>query len=164
MRIVRGPNDAGALADCMPLVGPAAFGVPYQFQIVQNADTVVIFYEYPGTFRIIPIDGTAHQVDPDPTWLGDSVGHWEGDTLVVDGIGFNTRTALNGYNHSESLHIVEKFTRTSYDTIAYEATMEDPGVFQRPWTTTSQFRLRPDLRRIDEFICENNKDYSVLFK
>jgi hypothetical protein len=124
---------------------------------------VVIFYEYPGIFRIIPTDGTIHPEDPDPTWLGDSIGRWEGDTLVVDAVGFNTRTELNGNKHSESLHIVEKFKRTAYNTIEYEATLEDPEVFVAPWSAARQFSLRPDLRRIDEFVCEANKDYSALF-
>ena len=111
-RVVRGPQDAGALSDCMPIAGPAAYTVPYQFQLVQNANYVLILHEYPGVFRIVPLPqgnvNPAHPVDPDPTWMGDSVGRWEGDTLVVDTVGFNTRTELSGYKHSEGLHIVEK--------------------------------------------------------
>ena len=94
----------------MPLSPPDAFGVPYQFQIVQNKDYLVILHEYPGTFRIIPLDGEPHQVDPDPTWLGDSVGRWEGDTLVVDTIGYNDKTEISGFRHTEALHTVERFT------------------------------------------------------
>src|SRR5438067_7902967 len=162
-RIVRGPDDAGATANCMPLVPPQSWGVPYQFQILQGANYVAIFHEYPGTFRIIPTDGTPHQADPDPSWLGDSVGHWEGDTLIVDTIGFNEKTELQGYRHTESLHMVEKFRRPDFNTIQYEATIEDPNVFAQPWTITRTFTLRPDLKRIDEFICENNRDYRPLF-
>ncbi len=162
-RVVRGPNDAGALADCMPIAGPAAFTVPYQFQISQTPSYTIILHEYPGIFRIVPTNGAAHPVDPDPTWLGDSIGRWEGDTLVVDTIGFNTRTELSGYKHSEKLHIVERFSRPDFDTLQYEATLEDPEVFVRPWTVTRTFPLRPDLNKIDEFVCENNKDYSKLF-
>src|SRR5581483_1920066 len=162
-RVVRGPNDAGALSDCMPIAGPAAFTVPYQFQISQTPSYTIILHEYPGIFRIVPTNGAAHPVDPDPTWLGDSIGRWEGDTLVVDTIGFNTRTELSGYKHSEKLHIVERFRRPDFDTLQYEATLEDPEVFVRPWTVTRTFPLRPDLNKIDEFVCENNKDYSKLF-
>jgi hypothetical protein len=162
-RIVRAPDDTGATANCMPLVPPQSWGVPYQFQILQGANYVAIFHEYPGTFRIIPTDGTPHQVDPDPSWLGDSVAHWEGDTLVVDTIGFNDKTELQGYRHTESLHMIEKFRRTDYETIQYEATIEDPNVFEKPYTITRSFALRPDLKRIDEFICENNRDYKPLF-
>ena len=162
-RVVRGPNDAGALSDCMPIAGPAAFTVPYQFQILQTPAYALILHEYPGIFRIVPTNGAAHPVDPDPTWLGDSIGRWDGDTLVVDTIGFNTRTELSGYKHSERLHIVERFSRPDFDTLQYEATLEDPEVFVRPWTVTRTFPLRPDLNKIDEFVCENNKDYSKLF-
>ena len=162
-RVVRGPNDAGALSDCMPIAGPAAFTVPYQFQISQTPSYAIILHEYPGIFRIVPTNGAAHPVDPDPTWLGDSIGRWDGDTLVVDTIGFNTRTELSGYKHSEKLHIVERFSRPDFDTLQYEATLEDPEVFVRPWTVIRTFPLRPDLNKIDEFVCENNKDYSKLF-
>ena len=162
-RIVRGPQDTGATANCMPLVPPQSWGVPYQFQILQGANYVAIFHEYPGTFRIIPTDGSPHPVDPDPSWLGDSVGRWEGDTLVVDTIGFNEKTELQGYRHTEALHMVERFRRTDFDTIQYELTIEDSNVFEKPWTVTRTFALRPDLKRIDEFICENNRDYRPLF-
>ena len=162
-RIVRGPDDTGATANCMPLVPPQSWGVPYQFQIVQGANYVAIFHEYPGTFRIIPTDGGPHPVDPDPSWLGDSVGRWEGETLVVDTIGFNDKTELQGYRHSESLHMIERFRRTDFDTIQYEVTIEDPNVFEKPYTLTRTFAARPDLRRIDEFICENNRDYRPFF-
>jgi hypothetical protein len=162
-RITRGPDDTGATSNCMPLVPPQSWGVPYQFQILQGASYVAIFHEYPGTFRIIPTDGSPHQVDPDPSWLGDSVGHWEGDTLVVDTIGFNDKTELQGFKHTESLHMIEKFRRTEFDVVQYEVTIEDPNVFEKPYTLTRSFALRPDLKRIDEFICENNRDYRPLF-
>lgn len=162
-RVVRGPNDAGYLSDCMPVAGPAAYTVPYQFQIIQNDNYVVIFHEYPGTFRIVPTNGGVHTVDPDPTWLGESVGKWEGDTLVIDAIGFNTRTELSGVRHSEALHIVERFKRASDGSLEYEATLEDPEVFVRPWVVARTFPVRTDLKKIDEFVCENNKDYKDLF-
>jgi hypothetical protein len=162
-RPVRSATDAGGTSDCMPLAGPQAFGVPYQTQIVQNRDYVIILHEYPGVFRIIPTNGTVHPVDPDPTWMGDSVGKWEGDTLVVDTVGFNTKTEISGFKHSEALHMVERFSRPNYDTLQYEATLEDPNVFVRPFTVTRAFALRPDLNKIDEFVCENNRDYSKLF-
>jgi hypothetical protein len=162
-RVVRGPDDTGATSNCMPLIPPQSWGVPYQFQILQGASYVAIFHEYPGTFRIIPTDGSPHPVDPDPSWLGDSVGHWEGDTLVVDTIGFNDKTELQGFRHTEGLHMVEKFRRTELDVLQYEVTIEDPNVFEKPYTIARTFGLRPDLKRIDEFICENNRDYRPLF-
>ena len=147
----------------MPLVPPQSWGVPYQFQILQGANYVAIFHEYPGTFRIIPTDGSPHPVDPDPSWMGDSVGHWEGDTLIVDTIGFNDKTELQGFRHTEDLHMVERFRRADFDTVQYEVTIEDRNVFEKPYTLTRTFSLRPDLKRIDEFICENNRDYRPFF-
>ncbi len=76
--------------------------------------------------------------------MGDSIGHWEGDTLVVDTVGFNDKTEINGYQHTDALHIVERFRRAEYNTLQYEATLEDPNVFVKPWTVSRGFALRPD--------------------
>jgi hypothetical protein len=162
-KVVRGPNDAGLYSDCMPLAGPQAFAVPYEFQLVESAHSVAILNGYPGTFRIIPTDGGVHPADPDPTWMGDSIGHWEGDTLVIDSVGFNDKTEINGYRHTDALHIVERFSRPDYNTIRYEATMEDPNVFVKPWTMARTYTLRPDLVKVDEFVCEHVPDYSKFF-
>jgi hypothetical protein len=165
-KIVRGPDDEGQYADCMPVAPPQAYSVPYQWQIVQGLNYVTIFYEYPGTFRIIPTSGGPHQADLDPTWMGDSIGHWEGDTLVVDIAGFNDKTEVNGFKHTEALHVVERFHRTSFNQLQYEATIEDPNVWVKPWTLTRTFQLRPDLTKIGEFVCENNHEnqYEKFFK
>jgi hypothetical protein len=163
-KVVRGPTDAGLYSTCSPTGVPGAYFVPYQWEIVQGRDRVVILYEYPHLFRVIPIDGTPHPADPDPTWMGDSVGRWEGDTLVVDTVGFNDKTELpGGYRHTESLHVVERFHRIDFNNLDYQATIEDPNVFEKPWTISRGFPLRPDLTKVDEFICENNKDYSKFF-
>jgi hypothetical protein len=157
------PQDTGRTADCMPLSPPDAFGVPYQFQIVQNKDTLVLLHEYPGTYRIIPLDGEPHQSDPDPAWLGDSVGRWEGDTLIIDTIGYNDKTEVSGYRHTDALHTVERLTRTE-EGFDYEVTIEDPNVFVGPWTERRTYRLNvPPMKRIMEFVCENNRDYKELF-
>lgn len=163
-RVIRGPNDSGLTSDCMPLAPPQAFNVPYQVQFVESAHHLAILHEYPGTFRIVPTDGTPHPVDPDPTWMGDSVGRWDGDSLVIDSIGFNDKTEIAGFKHSEALHIVERFTRSDFNTVQYEATVEDPNVFAQPWKVTRRFVLRSDLNKVDEFVCEHNEDYSHFFK
>jgi hypothetical protein len=163
-RVVRGPNDTGATSDCMPLAGPNAFSVPYQFQIVQSAHSLAILYGYPGTFRSIPLDGGPHSADPDPTWMGESIGHWDGDTLVVDTVGFNDKTEINGYHHTESLHMIERFRRADYNTLQYEATIDDPNVFVKPWTVTRNYPLRTEMAKVDEFVCEHNPDYSKFFE
>jgi hypothetical protein len=163
-KVVRGPNDAGLTSDCMPLAGPQAFSVPYQFQIVESPHSVAILYGYPGTFRIIPTDGGPHSPDPDPTWMGESIGHWDGNTLVVDTVGFNDKTEISGFNHTEALHIVERFSRPDYNTLQYEATLEDPNVFAKPWMVKRGFALRTDMSKVDEFVCEHNPDYSKFFE
>lgn len=163
-KVVRGPDDAGLTSDCMPLGVPGSFNVPYPFQIIQAPKFITIFYEYPNTFRIIPTDGRPHPADLDPTWMGNSVARWEGDTLVVDSIGFNEKTEVDGYHHTEALHTVERFSRPEYGSLKYEVTIEDPNVFVKPWTESRTFPLRPELEKIDEFVCENNRDYSKMFK
>jgi hypothetical protein len=162
-RVSRGPQDTGATSDCLPLIPPNSFGVPYEFQFIQNKDHLVILHEYPGLFRIIPLDGEPHQVDPDPSWLGDSVGRWEGDTLVIDTIGYNDKTEISGYRHTDALHTVERLTRVA-DGVEYELTIEDPNVFAAPWKVNRSFRfVQAPQKRIFEFVCENNRDYRPLF-
>jgi len=164
-KVVRGPDDVGLYADCMPPGVPQSFSAPYPFQIVQNLQTVVIFYEYPNVFRIIPADGRPHPDDPDPTWMGNSVAHWDEDTLVIDSIGFNEKTEVNGYRHTEKLHVLEKLRRAGNVNLLYDVTVEDPNVFASPWVMPQRtFPLRPELEKIDEFVCENNRDYRPLFK
>jgi hypothetical protein len=163
-KVVRGPEDTGLTSNCMPTGVPEAYFLPYPFEIVQGVDRIVIMYEYPHLFRVVPIGGH-HPPDLDPTWMGDSVGHWEGDTLVIDAIGFNDKTELpGGYRHSEGLHVVERFHRADADNLDWEATIEDPNVFAKPWTLKRSFPLRPELDKVDEFVCENNRDYRPFFK
>jgi len=151
--------------DCKPLGIPQSYVTPYPFQIVQTPKLLVMIFEYPNTFRMIPTDGRPQQVDPDPKWMGTSVGRWEGDTLVVDTIGFNDKTEVHGFMHSESLHVVERFKRLENDSLQYDVTVEDPNVFAAPWTIPARtFALRPELEWVEEFVCESNVDYNKLFK
>ena len=115
----------------------------------------------PGSFRLIPTDGRAHRTDVDPSYFGDSVGHWEGDTLVVDVTHLNDETCLtngpgnqtgSGYFHSDAMHVVERYTRKG-DTLRWEATVEDPTVLTKGWVMSPQTRILTDkrcfLRRTD---------------
>ena len=112
---------------------PRATYMPYPFQIVQTPRYVLMAYEYASASRIIYMD--SKEKSPSDTWMGWSVGHWEGDTLVVDVTSFNDQTWFDraGDFHSDALHVVERYTRTGPDTLLYEATIEDPNVFSRPW-------------------------------
>jgi uncharacterized protein YndB with AHSA1/START domain len=168
-RIVRGPNDVRGRTtlgtDCKPLGIPQTYITPYPFQIVQRPNMLVMIFEYPNTFRMIPLDGRPHPDDPDPTWMGNGVGHWEGDTLVIDTIGFNDKTEVHGFMHTESLHVVERFTRQDNGSLRYEVTVEDPNVFAAPWVIPARtFQLRSELDWVEEFVCESNVDYNKLFK
>jgi hypothetical protein len=112
---------------------PRATYMPYPFQILQSASALFIAYEYAGAVRNIYLK------DPGPapvdSWMGQSVGRWDNDTLVVDVTGLNDQSWFDrsGNFHSEALHVVERYTRTSPDVIWYEATIEDPKVFTRAW-------------------------------
>ena len=155
------PEDLGQGARCLPSGVPGVTLAPYPLQIVAKPDLVVILYEAFNIFRIIPIR-PAHPDDIDATWLGNSVAHWDGDTLVVDVVGFNDKTLLAGFKHSEGLHVVERYRRTSYGAIAYEATAEDPNVFAQPVKYAGTLALHPEWE-IGEYVCaENNKDYKDL--
>jgi|HubBroStandDraft_4_1064222.scaffolds.fasta_scaffold256510_2 hypothetical protein len=152
------------VARCLPELDLPGISL-YPIQIVENSQTIVFLIEQRHLFRIIPLNAK-HPDDLDPAYLGDSVGHWEGDTLVVDVTGFSEKMA--GVNlHSEALHITERYTRVDYNTIEYEATSEDPKVLTKPWTIHSKIMLRPGTR-IRESVCEeNNQDperYEKLLK
>ena len=117
---------------CMP-EGVPRMGAPSE--IFQSANAIAFLYESRNVFRVIPTDGRPHDKTLDPSYMGDGVGHWDGDTLVVDVTRFNDQTWLageSGYFHTEDLHVVERFTRQG-NTILYEVTVEDPNVLAKPW-------------------------------
>jgi hypothetical protein len=154
----RGIDDP--MARCLISGVPRISFRPLPFQIFQLPGQMVFIYETHHAFRIFPTDGRPHPDDSEPSYLGDSVARWDGDTLVVDVKNFNEKTWLLGVGtvHSDKLRVTERYTRDTYDTIAYEVTMEDPEVFTRPWKTQEVFRLRPG-ERIREYECiENNED------
>ena len=115
---------------------PRATYMPYPFQILQFSDRVLILYEYVHAVRTVYMDGTPHPEGHIDFWMGDSRGRWEGDALVVDVIHFNDQTWFDraGNFHSAALHVVERYTPTGPDHLLYEAVIEDPEVFTRPWT------------------------------
>ena len=160
----RGVDDP--MARCLLSGVPRVTTRPLPFQIVQTKDLVVILYEAHHAFRIIPTDGRPHPDDMEPSYLGDSVGRWDGDTLVVDVVGFNDKTWLAGTGtiHSEQLHVVERYTRDTADAIVYDVTIEDPVVFTKPWQMQEILHLRPG-ERIREYECiENNQDLQRIEK
>jgi hypothetical protein len=164
-REIRGRTTLTTGNDCKPLGIPQSYVTPYPFQIVQTPKLLLMIFEYPNAIRWIPLDGRPHELDPDPTWMGSSVGRWDGDTLVVDAVGFNDKTEVHGFMHTESLHVVERFRRTDTGDLQYDVTIDDPNVWQTPWVIPARtFRLRPELENVSEFVCEATTDYQRLFK
>ncbi len=154
------PSDDPDLR-CLLAGIPRITSMPMPFEITQTPKKIVITYESYHAFRLIPInDKLQHPNDLVPTWMGDSVARWDGDTLVVDVTGFNDKTWLSGTGsfHSEDLHVVERFQLNSDDTITYTATVTDPKVLTKPWVTGALLR-RPPNTRVEEYECnENNQD------
>jgi len=150
---------------CLPPGVPRMMYTPYPTQIYQLADRILFIYEGGAhVWRIIWMDGRQHPKDPNPTFLGDAIGHWEGDTLVVDTVGFNDRTWLDaaGHPHGEKLHVIERYTRTDSNTLQVAATIEDPDFYTKPWTTVTTATWAPG-QELLEYICqENNRDLQHL--
>jgi hypothetical protein len=156
-------RDAGTGDDCLPPGVPAATTLPFPFQIVHTADVFTVMYEAYHQFRIAPV-GREHAEYLAPAWMGHSVARWDGDTLVVDVRGFNDRTVVAGHRHTEDLRVTERYRRTAYDTVEYEALVEDPNVFAAPLRYAGTLTLHPEWE-IGEYVCaENNQDYDELFE
>ncbi|MDP9053146.1 MAG: hypothetical protein M3N93_02405 [Acidobacteriota bacterium] len=136
------------------------------FKIVQSPKETIILYEAMRTFRDIPTDGRGHSRDLDNTFMGESIGHWEQDTLIVDTIGFNDKTWLDvgGKIHSEDLHVVERYSPTADGRIHYEAVAEDPKMFTRPWKVLDgTIGAAPGGDMVSEYECiEGNGDIEHL--
>jgi hypothetical protein len=153
-------------ANCFPPGVPKIYlmrGAP--FEIVQAPGRVLMYFEYDHFVREIFTDGRQHTEDVNPTWMGEAIGKWEGNTLVVDTVGFNDKTWLDyaGHPHSDQLHLVERIQRPSHDTLVNDITIEDPKAYTKPWTTHMAFDLKPDWK-IEETICEDNANFSNVQK
>ena len=134
---------------CKPL-GVPRMGAPSQ--IVQTSGLVVLLYQGRNTFRTIPTNGRPHNPDADDTWMGDAVARWEGDTLVIDTTHLieDSWLGADGWFHSPNMHVVERLSRRG-DTLTWNATVEDPGVFTKPWEMTPRtIRLNPDPKALLE--------------
>ncbi len=138
-RARRSASALPAFAAC-PAGIPQADLIPEPFKIIQTPAVAVMLQEGNSTFRQIHTDGRALPRDPQPTWLGYSVGKWEGDTLVVDTIGFNDQSWLDafGHTHTEALHVVERFTRRNFGLIELQLTVEDAKMYMKPVTVKSE--------------------------
>lgn len=152
-------NSDDTTLKCYPPGVPRIYLFNFPMEILEVPGRVLMVYEFGHFIRQIWTDGRPHPKDLSPTWMGDSIGKWQGDTLVVDTIGFNDRTWLDqvGHPHSDQLHLVERMRRIAPDMLQIDFTFDDPKAFTRPWTGTKKFKLRPDWH-ISEYVCEENFD------
>src|SRR6202140_4067983 len=145
---------------CFPSGVPRIYLFLYPMELIHTPGRVLMLFEYGHNIRQIFTDGRGHMQDAEPSWMGDSIGHWEGDTLVVDTTGFNDKTWLDqvGHPHSDSLHVIERIQRVSRDTLQDDITIDDPRAYTKTWTGVRRFDLKPDWE-IGEEICEENNTY-----
>lgn len=138
---------------CLPMGVPRLSTYPQKF--VQTPSQIIILDEGDiHTFRIVYLNGRQHPAEVNPTWYGDSIGRWDGDTLVVDTVGFNDRTWLDatGHPHTDQLHVTERYKRPEMNTLLREVTVEDPGAYAKPFTLEGSFKLLSN-REIRERYC-----------
>jgi hypothetical protein len=154
-------NDP-VITHCFPPGVPRIYLQPFPWQIVQTPKETILLYEYDHTVRHIFTDGRKHPdaADIQPTYMGDSIGHWEGNTFVVDTVGFNDKTWLDrgGYGHTDQLHVVERFQRVNLNDLELDIRMEDPKAMTAPWNVHLQFQLHPNWN-IEEQNCADNQSF-----
>jgi hypothetical protein len=141
---------------CMPEIGPFyTFGI---FKILQTPGTLALLSEQ-GVYRQILTDGRRLPEDPNPTWIGYSVGRWDGDTLIVESAGFNDRTWLDfgGHPHTEALHVTERYRRKDFGHMQIQITLDDSKAYARPWTISLDAQLVPDTELLESVCNENEK-------
>ena len=156
-----GENVQNQNANCIPPGTPQIMQMPYPLEFVFSPGRVTIAIETDSQVRRIWTDGRKHMDDPDLTFNGDSVGHWEGHDLVVDTIGLEPHTEIAmGVGHSDQIHVVERFHQVSPDRLDIATTITDPKVLTKPWTVTRPYLRHRDWQ-IQEYVCEQNNHDSA---
>jgi hypothetical protein len=150
---------------CTPPGLPRIYLHPFPMQVVQTPGEVLVLFEYDSIRHPIYTDGRGHDTTLGPLWMGDSIGHWEGDTLVADTVNFNDKTWLDriGHPHSNALHVVERFRRKDHEHLDLDITIEDPKAYTKPWTTQIEFRLKPKWTLAEQF-CEDEESFQTMDK
>jgi len=152
---------------CLPPGGPRMYATPYPMEIIQLPEhkrIIMIFEGGAHVWREIYMDGRPHppaSTIKGESWLGHSVGHWEGDTLVVDVVNFNEGTWIDyfGHPHTSQMHVVERWTRPNKNTLHFEATIDDPGAYTKPWKTAWDIPWGGANAELQEYICQENNSY-----
>ena len=160
------PRHDEPRAFCMPSGFPSGMLAPYPVQIVQTKDYVIMVHEFQRTTRIITLNKREHNPDLERSYYGDSIGRWDGDTLVIDTVNFKRWSLDDHYYdnpkefrmHSEELHTIERLHRTNAKTIRYELTIDDPKIFTKPWSEEFIMTFHPEWEKIGllEFVCQEN--------
>lgn len=145
---------------CLPMGLPGSHLLAFPYKIVQTPGLILMLLEADGTHRQVYTDGRKHPVDPQPSWFGYSTGKWEGDTLVVDTVGFNDKSWLDafGHPHSEALRLAERFRRRDFGHMDLQVTIDDPKTYTKPFTIQVTQRLIPDSDILEAVCNENEKD------
>jgi hypothetical protein len=145
---------------CTPPGFPRIILHPFPMQVVQSPGEVIMLFEYDSIRHQIFIDGRPHDTALGPLWMGDSIGHWEGDTLVADTVNFNDKTWLDrvGHPHSDALHVVERIRRANHDHLIDDITIDDPKAYTKTWSAHLDFLLRPKWTLAEQF-CEDQGSF-----
>ena len=142
---------------CFPPGAPRSYVTPYPVEFVQSPTRVAMLFEYDVVYRVVYMDGRSHPQDGEPTWMGHSIGKWEGNTLVVHTTGFNGKGWLDrvGHPYSEQLELTERFRLVDKETLQLDLTFHDPKTYTRDWTGQKIFKLKPTWE-LKEYVCEDN--------
>lgn len=161
-------ENTDPLLHCEPYGVPRIWGGPHPARLVALPGELIVLYERDTAFRIIPTDGRPHDPNADPSWMGNSVAKWDGDTLVIDTTDLTDKSWLgsgknagegSGTFHSDVLHVTEKIRRPDFDHLTVEITDDDPKVFAHPWIYTWNMTLAPNESMYEDVTCSNEKDY-----
>jgi hypothetical protein len=150
-------------ANCVPPGLPGVMTQPYPIEFLFTPGKVTVLIEAYSQWRQIFTDGRPHPESPDPTFNGHSIGHWEGDTLVVDSVGFSPEVPMGGQygiEHSDKMRIVERMRKNDQDQLEIETTIHDPEALAEPWTTKRVYGHHPDWT-LAEYMCSNNRNYTT---
>ena len=149
---------------CLPPGVPRIYIQPFVLEMIQTPGRVLEYFEFDHHVRQIFTDGRQHPKDPELTWMGDSIGWYEGDTLVVDTVGLNEKTWIDrgGLPHSDQLHVIERIRRPSHEALEIAITIDDSKAYTQTWSGYRNYKLEPTWN-VKEFICADNGDYNEDF-
>ena len=152
------PDSEDPILNCLPPGVPRIMLIPFPMQVVQAPGEVILLFEYDHYIRHVYLDRREHPKELDLTWMGDSIGSWEGNTLVVDTKGLNDKTWIDqvGHPHSDALHVVERIRRIDHDTLQEDVTIDDPKAYKKIWTGRQVFKLRPTWHLL-EYVCTTDR-------